>query len=63
MVSRYATCGLPTFASTLNSRSEPVDDDLEVELAHAGDDRLAGLLVGVHAEGRVFFGELLQRRR
>ena len=24
-----------------------VDDDLEVQLAHAGDDRLAGLLVGM----------------
>jgi hypothetical protein len=35
-----------------------VDDDLEVQLAHAGDDRLAGLLVGVHAEGRVLLGQL-----
>src|SRR5262245_56811242 len=26
---------------------EAVDDDLEVELAHAGDDHLPGLLVGV----------------
>ena len=25
---------------------QAVDDDLEVELAHAGDQRLAGLLVG-----------------
>ena len=33
-------------ASTLNSRMQAVDDDLEVELAHAGDDGLAGLLVG-----------------
>ena len=32
-----------------------VDDDLEVQLAHAGDDRLAGLGVGAHAEGRVLF--------
>ena len=31
---------------------QPVDDDLEVQLAHAGDDRLAGLLVRAHAEGR-----------
>ena len=27
-----------------------VDDDLKVQLAHAGDDRLARLLVGTHAE-------------
>src|SRR5690606_33235451 len=30
-----------------------VDDHLEVELAHAGDDGLAGLLVGADLEGRV----------
>src|SRR5205085_339116 len=33
---------------------QAVDDDLEVELAHPADDRLARLLVGVHAERRVF---------
>ena len=38
---------------------QAVDDDLEVQLAHAGDDHLAGLLVGVHAEGRVFRHQLL----
>ena len=39
---------------------QPVDDDLEVELAHARDDRLPRLLVGVHAKGGVLFGEALQ---
>jgi len=29
---------------------QAVDDDLEVELAHARDDDLAGLIVGFHAE-------------
>src|SRR4029453_14990460 len=29
---------------------EPIDDDLQVELAHPGDDNLAGLLVRLHAE-------------
>ena len=38
-----------------------VDDDLEVELAHAGDDRLAGLLVGAHLEGRVLLGQRVER--
>ena len=32
-----------------------------MQLAHAGDDRLAGLLVGGDAERRILFGELLQR--
>ena len=36
---------------------EAVDDDLEVELAHAGDEGLAGLLVRPDAEGRVLLGE------
>ena len=35
-----------------------IDDDFQVQLAHAGDDRLAGLLVGVHAERRVFLRQL-----
>src|SRR6478752_9815215 len=38
-----------------------VDQDLEVELAHAGDDRLAGLFVGLDREGRVLVGEALDR--
>ena len=39
---------------------EAVDDDLEVQLAHAGDERLARLLVGRDAEGRILLGEALQ---
>src|SRR3954451_10311788 len=39
----------------------PVDEDLEVKLAHAGDDGLAGLLVGLHREGGVLVGEPLDR--
>ena len=37
---------------------QAVDDDLEVQLAHAGDDGLTGLLIRVNLEGRVFLGEL-----
>ena len=33
--------------------------DVEVELAHPGDDRLTGLFVGAHPEGRVFLSEPL----
>ena len=39
-----------------------VDEDVEVQLAHALDDRLAGLGVELGAEGRVLFGELLDRQ-
>ena len=38
-----------------------VDEHLEVQLAHAGDDRLAGLLVGADLEGRVLLGERGER--
>ena len=37
---------------------QPVDDDLQMQFAHAGDDGLPGLLVGAHAEGRVLVGQL-----
>ena len=39
----------------------PVDEHLEVQLAHAADDRLAGLVVGVDAERRVLVGERAER--
>src|SRR4051794_35364764 len=39
----------------------PVDQDLEVQLAHAGDLGLAGLLVGAHLEGRVLLGQPAER--
>jgi hypothetical protein len=37
-----------------------VDEDLQVQLAHAGDDGLAGLFVGAHAEGRIFLRQAAQ---
>ena len=40
---------------------QPVDDDLQVEFAHAFDDGLARFLVHVHSECGVFFAEALQR--
>ena len=40
-----------------------VDEHVEVQLAHAGDERLAGLLVGVDAEGRVLLGQALEGDR
>src|SRR5262249_2660905 len=38
-----------------------VDDDLEVQLAHPGDDGLTRLLVGADTERGVFLGQALQR--
>ena len=60
MVSRWATCGLPTLASDAKLALHAVDDDFQVQLAHAGDDGLARLFVGTHAEGRVFGGQTRQ---
>src|SRR3990170_4756788 len=40
---------------------QPVEDDLQVQLAHPGDYRLPRLLVAAHAEGRVLFSEALER--
>src|SRR5918998_3903992 len=39
---------------------EPVEDDLQVQLAHPADDRLPRLLVAAHREGRILLGEPLQ---
>ena len=55
--------GLADVRLHLELAHHAVDDDLEVQLAHAGDDRLAGLLVRAHAERRVLLGELRERRR
>src|SRR5690349_5352166 len=37
-----------------------VDDDLEVQLAHAGDDRLPRFLIGRDVERRIFLGQTVQ---
>src|SRR5690606_12405664 len=38
-----------------------IDENVEVKLAHARDDGLAGFLVGLDAERRVFGGEASER--
>ena len=45
----------------LELAQHPVDQHLEVQLAHTGDLRLAGLLVGPNLEGRVLLGEARKR--
>ena len=38
-----------------------VDDDLQMQLAHAADDGLARIRIGVHLEGGIFLRQLGQR--
>ena len=45
----------------LELADHPVDEHVEVQLAHAGDEGLAGLLVRLDAERRVLLGQALQR--
>ena len=40
--------------------SHTIDDDVEVEFAHAGDDGLVGFWIGVYFEGRIFFCQSLK---
>ena len=51
--------GLADVGLDLELALHAVDDDLEVQLAHAGDDGLAGLVVGLDAERRVLLGQAL----
>ena len=60
MVSRYATCGLPTLASTWNSRFKPVHDYLQVQFTHSRDDCLPGLIVGMHPKRGIFLRQFTQ---
>ena len=42
---------------------EPVAGNFQVQLAHARDQRLAGIGILANVEGRIFIGNLLQRRQ
>ena len=55
--------GLADVGFDLELSKKPVHDDFQMELAHAGDDGLPGLLVRIGLEGRILFGQLLQRDR
>ena len=64
IVARGLTVGnlrLTNVGLHLELAEQTVHDDLQVQLAHAGDDGLAGLVVGAHLEGRVLLGELGER--
>ena len=53
---RFADVGLDTELA-----AHALDQDVEVQFAHAGDDGLAGFLVGLHGERRILLGELAER--
>src|SRR5271168_1527583 len=53
--------GLTDMRVDLELPQHPVDENLEVELAHPGDHRLAGLIVGTDAEGRVLLAQREER--
>ena len=53
--------GLADVRLDVELAAHPVHQDVQVQLAHAGDDRLTGLLVVADAEGRVLLGEALDR--
>ena len=53
--------GLADVGVDLELPQHPVDEDLEVELAHTRDDGLAGLLVGPHAESGILVGQGVER--
>ena len=48
-------------ASDVELAHHAVDDDFEVQLAHAGDDGLAGFGIGVNLERGIFLGQLAER--
>src|SRR6185436_3008211 len=50
----------PPIGLDLKLALQAVDDDFQVQFAHAGDDQLAGFLVGKTTERGVFFGQALQ---
>src|SRR3954447_160180 len=54
--------GLAHVGLDLELAPHAVDQDLQVELPHAGDDGLAGLLIELDLEGRVLLGQLLDGR-
>ena len=60
MDSLYATCGLPTVAPTLNSRSIRSTRISRWSSPIPDDDRLARLRVGPHAERGVFLAQLVE---
>ena len=62
LADRLTVCNLRVthVALHLEFTTHTVDDDVELQLAHAGDQGLAGLFVGLHLEGRIFVGQLRQ---
>ena len=52
--------GLAHVGLDLELAHHAVDDDLKVQFAHAGDDGLVGLGIGLDLEGGIFLGQAAQ---
>ena len=52
---------LANIGDHLEFAAHPVDDDLQMQLAHTADDRLPGLLVRGNPQCGIFLGELVHR--
>ena len=61
MVSRYATCGSPMVPSTPNSVRMRSKRHLQVQLAHAAQNGLAGLAVGLQMQRGIGAHHLAER--
>ena len=61
MVSLVCDLGFTDISLDLELTKKSVNDYLKVKLAHAGDDGLTRLFIGIALEGRILFGELCKR--
>ena len=52
--------GLAHVGVDVEFAGQAVNDDLQMQFAHAGDEGLVGLLVALDAEGGVFLGQLVE---
>src|SRR4029077_16089616 len=59
----FLVCNLRSadISANVELAKKAVNDDLKMQLTHAGNNRLAGFFIGADFEGRIFSGELLQR--
>ncbi len=51
---------VPNRCFNLELAFHPIDDNLEVQFAHAGNNRLTCFRIGIGSEGRILFWQLLQ---
>ena len=52
--------GLANVGADVKFAQQTIDDDFQVQFTHAGDNGLAGFLIGSDLKRRIFGGKLLQ---